>query len=392
MGLPLAGYRVLDFGQYIAGPVAAVILGDQGADVIKIETPTGDVMRGAGPARGGLGIPYLHWNRNKRSISIDLRHGEARDLIERMIATADVLIHNYRPGVPERLGLGEEQVRAINPRIVYVAISGWGHEGPLSRETAYDGLVQAMSGQGWSQSEGGAITPYLIRTPMIDKLTGMTTAQAASAALAARERTGEGQLVRLSMFDIAVEFGWTDIFGRDAFLGEDRPQTETTDRGDWIQPTADGMIVCQTVSDEEFRKVARLTGNDHWIDDERFNSMGTRTKNMRDYCRMLKHAFVDHPTAYWIEKMRAENIGCMPVLSPEQIVAHEQLAANRTLHEQDHPRAGRYHACQGAARFNDAEPRFAHAPDLGEHTDEILAELSLSGEDVAALRERGVVR
>ena len=222
---PLHGYRIIDLTSMISGPLATVLLADQGADVIKVENPKeGDHTRASSNTRGGLSASFLHNNRNKRSIALNLKHARGLEVVKQLIEGADAIVQNFRPGVAERIGVGEDAVREINPNIVYVSISGFGETGPYAFKPTYDPLVQALSGLATVQAGSDEERPRLVRTILPDKLTGMTAAQAITAALLARERTGEGQHVRLSMLDAVVGFLWGSDIGSQTFIGNELPQ------------------------------------------------------------------------------------------------------------------------------------------------------------------------
>jgi len=219
---PLDGYRVIDLTTMVSGPFATMMLGDQGADVVKVEPPRGgDHVRTGGDRVGGLATQFINTNRNKRSIAVDLKHPQGREVLLRLAAEADVFIQNFRPGVVERLGVDEPAVRAVNSRIVYVSINGFGETGPYSHKRVYDPIIQAASGLASVQGGGDDQRPRLIRTILPDKLTAVTAAQATTAALLARERTGEGQHVRLAMLDAVVAFLWASDMGGQTLV--DRP-------------------------------------------------------------------------------------------------------------------------------------------------------------------------
>ena len=223
---PLHGYRIVDLTSMISGPLATMILADQGADVIKVENPDGgDHTRAANNRRDGFSASFLNNNRNKRSLALDLKDPAAKQALLRLAATADVFVQNFRPGVADRMGLGEEAVRAVKPDIVYVSISGFGEMGPYADKPTYDPLVQAMSGLATIQAGSDNERPRLVRTIIPDKMTAITASQAITAALLARERTGQGQHIRLSMLEAVIAFLWASDMGSQTFVGgvERRP-------------------------------------------------------------------------------------------------------------------------------------------------------------------------
>ena len=217
---PLHGYRIVDLTSNVSGPLATMILGDQGADVIKVEAPDGDHTRAGANRRGGFSANFLNNNRNKRSVVLNLKHKAALDALKRLVATADVFVQNFRPGVAERIGVGEDAIRAVKPDIVYVSISGFGEKGPYAQKPVYDPLIQGFSGLATVQAGSDEARPRMLRTILPDKLTAITASQAITAALLARERTGKGQHVRLSMLEAVLAFLWPSDMAGQTFVGE----------------------------------------------------------------------------------------------------------------------------------------------------------------------------
>ncbi|MEM7670798.1 MAG: CoA transferase, partial [Pseudomonadota bacterium] len=217
---PLDGIRIIDFTAMISGPLGSMILADQGAEVIKIENPNGgDHARGVATRRGGFSASFLNNNRNKRSVALDLRSDEGKSAALRLIEGADIVMQNFRPGVVERLGLDYSAAKVVKPDIIYASITGFGHEGPYSAKPVFDPLIQSLSGLTTVQATSDLERPRLIRTILPDKLTGFTVAQAISAALVHKLRTGEGQQIRLSMLDTVVAFLWSSDMGGYTFIG-----------------------------------------------------------------------------------------------------------------------------------------------------------------------------
>ena len=240
---PLDGYRVVDLTSNVAGPLATMILGDQGADVIKVEAPDGgDATRAGGNRRAGFTASFLNNNRNKRSIVLDLKTPAGLRALIRLVAGTDVFVQNFRPGVAERLGVGEEAVRAVSPKIVYVSISGFGEKGPYAEKPAYDPVIQGFTGLATVQAGSDEARPRLLRTILPDKLTAITASQAITAALLARERTGEGQHVRLSMLEAIMAFLWASDMGGQTFVGDEPARQEAATAFDLIYETADGYM------------------------------------------------------------------------------------------------------------------------------------------------------
>lgn len=268
---PLDSIRVLDLTSMISGPLATMMLGDQGADVVKVEAPGGgDHTRAGANRRGGVSASFLHNNRSKRSAVIDLKTEAGRAALLRLAATADVFVQNFRPGVAERIGVGEEAVRAVAPTIVYMSISGFGEDGPYRDKPVYDPLVQGVSGLASVQAGSDDERPRLVRTILPDKLTGIVAAQAVTAALFARSRTGKGQHIRLSMLDAVVAFLWASDKGSQTFVGDSLPQQEAASFVDLIYDTADTPISVAVQSDREWHALARAVDRPGWLDDTRF--------------------------------------------------------------------------------------------------------------------------
>ena len=385
---PLHGYRVVDLTSNVAGPLATMILGDQGADIIKVEAPDGgDATRAGGNRRAGFTASFLNNNRNKRSIVLDLKSAGGREALLRLAAGADVFVQNFRPGVAERLGVGEEPVRAVSPKIVYVSISGFGEKGPYAEKPAYDPVIQGFSGLATVQAGSDEIRPRLLRTILPDKLTAITASQAITAALLARERTGEGQHVRLSMLEAVLAFLWASDMSGQTFVGDEPARQEAASAIDLIYETADGYITAAALTDRQWNGLAHALERPEWLEDERFKTPALRQKNIDARLQLTQEALITRPTAEWLDRLTRVGVPCAPVLTRNQVIRHPQVQEMGIVVETKHPAAGRLRQSRPAARFSRTPPGIRHgAPELGEHTEDILAELGYSAAEIAALR------
>ena len=393
MAGPLNGYRIVELTTMLTGPWATSMLGDQGADVIKVEVPgRGDHTRSLGHRRGGFSVNFLNINRSKRSITLDLKQPRGRAILERLAASADVFVQNFRPGVVERLGISEPEIRAVSPEVVYVSISGFGERGPLARRPAYDPVVQALSGLTTIQAGSDAERPRLIRTILPDKLTAMAASQAISAALLARERSGGGQHVRLSMLDVVLQFLWASDMGGLTYADQPPAEQAAASFIDLIYETRDGHMTVSTMSDKEWAGLSRAFGKPELRDDPRFRSPQLRDRNVDERLALVQETLRTRTTREWLEIFEKEDVPSAPALTRRQVIEHPQVLASETLAEYEHPQAGRLRQTRSAARF-EGTPTDIHrgAPGLGEHNDEILGELGYSEAEIRALRASGAL-
>ena len=389
---PLAGIRVVDLSSMLSGPWATMILADQGADVIKVESPQGDHTRTLSNRHKGFSAQFLNLNRNKRSVTIDLKTGEGVDLLKRLCATADVFVQNFRPGVVERLGIGEDAIRAVAPQIVYVSISGFGENGPYAKKPTYDPIIQALSGLTSVQGGSDAARPRLIRTVLPDKLTAVTAAQAISAALVARFKSGVGQHVRLSMLDAVLAFLWASDMSLQTFVGQEVTGRTAASFIDLIYETSNGFMTVAVMGNKEWTALTRALERPEWLDDPRFKTPALRDQNIDDRLQMTQDVLKSRTTEEWLARLEAEGVPCAPVLTRDEVIRHPQVLASNILQETEHPVVGRLRQTRPAARFAKTSPEYRRgAPLLGEHTGEILGELGLSGQDIDALQKRGVI-
>ena len=392
MSGPLEGTRVIDVTSMISGPVATMLLGDQGADVIKVEPPPkGDFVRSAGAKRRGFPAIYLTTNRNKRSIVLNLKSGAGRELLKRLVASADVFVQNFRPGTVERMGIGEEDLRRVKPDLIYVSISGFGEKGPYADQRVYDPVIQALSGLATIQSGKSGARPRMVRTIVPDKLTAVTAAQAITAALVAKQRNGVGQHIRLAMLDAMVSFLWPEGMARHTLLREGAGRARPTEARDLVFETIDGYITVAVNSDSEWQGLTRALERPEWLDDPRFQSGAGRFTNAAERLELTAEVIATRSTADWLERLRAEQVPCAPILTQEELLLDPQIAANELIVESEHPHAGPMRQARPAARFDvtPAEIRLP-APDLGEHTHEILTEIGLSPAEIDVACRTGI--
>ena len=390
---PLTGYRILDLTSMISGPLCTQILGDQGAEVIKVERPgDGDHVRAGGNRQGGLAAAFLNNNRNKRSLALDLKQPQGREVLKRLAASCDVLVQNFRPGVVDRLGIGEADIRAVAPAIIYVSISGFGETGPYAQKPTYDPIVQALSGLASVQGGSDRRRPRLVRTILPDKLTAVTASQAITAALLARERSGQGQHVRLSMLDAVVSFLWASDMGGQTFVDETVSEQQAASFIDLIYETQDGYMSVSVMSDREWQAFCQAAERPEWLEDPRFKTPALRDRNIDDRLALIQERLATRSTAEWLAILEGAGVPCAPVLTRNALLAHPQFQASEIVVERDHPHAGRLRQALAAARFERTPTGIRHgAPKLGEHTQEILAELGLTTEEIDALRRDKVV-
>jgi crotonobetainyl-CoA:carnitine CoA-transferase CaiB-like acyl-CoA transferase len=388
---PLEGVRILDLTSMISGPIATMMLADQGADVIKVEPLDGDLVRNLGANRGGVTATFLSANRSKRSLAIDLKAADGLALLRRLIPSCDVFVQNFRPGAIERMGLGETEVRRLRADVVYVSISGFGETGPYAHKRVYDPVIQALSGLAAIQADASG-RPKMVRTIIPDKTTAVTAAQAITAALFARERSGRGQHVRLAMLDVMVAYLWAEGMTGLTFVGGEVRASRAQIAQDLVFETLDGWLTAGAVSDAEWRGMCRALEHPEWLDDPRFATPTSRIVHVQARLALTADALRGRTTAEWLERLDRESVPCAPILTREEVLTHPQIVENQILQELDDPAGGRIRQPRPAARFAETPARIRRpAPRLGEHSREILGEVGVSDSEFARLAEAGVV-
>lgn len=391
MNAPLDGYRILDLTAVVSGPLAGMVLADQGAEVIKVEPPAGDYTRATANRRGGESASFVNNNRGKRSVVLDLKRPGGREVALRLAARCDVLMQNFRPGVIERMGLGEAAVRAVAPEIVYCSVSGFGEAGPYAARPVYDPLVQALSGLASVQGGSDEARPRLVRTILPDKLTGYLAAQAVTAALLARERGGGGRHVRVSMLAAVVDFLWHSDMGSQTFVGDELAQAEAASFIDLIYATADRYISVAVQTDAQWRAFCGAVERPEWLDDPRFATAARRQEHVDERLALTQEVLRARGASEWLGRLQAAGVPCAPVLTRTEMIRHPQVQANALVLDQDHPSAGRLRQARPAATFDGTAPVGGPAPRLGEHGRAVLAEAGYSEAEIERLVAEGVL-
>lgn len=392
MAGPLDTVRVLDLTTMVAGPVATRMLADQGADVIKIESPSGDLMRHFNPIRNGMSASFVSCNRNKRSLAVDLKAAAGLAIVQKLIATADVLVHNFRPGAAERVGLGEDAVREIRRDLVYVSISGFGDTGPYANQRAYDPVIQALSGLAEIQTDRDTGRPRMVRTIIADKTTALTAAQAITAALFARARSGQGQHVRIAMLDAMVSYLWPEAMPSLTFVGEEYDPSAGDIGPDLVFATQDRYITAAALSDDEWAGMCRALHRQDLIDDPRFDTAGARSRNAVERRGIMAAELEKWRADEILPRLLANDVPAAPVLSRFELLQDGQVHANHILEEHESPVFGWVRQPRPAAQFDRTPANVrALAPLLGADNVAILSELGYSEDAITRLERDRVV-
>jgi crotonobetainyl-CoA:carnitine CoA-transferase CaiB-like acyl-CoA transferase len=395
MAGPLAGVTVVDMTTVVMGPYATQILGDLGAEVIKVEAPGGDNVRHVGPMRNrGMGHMFLHLNRNKKSIVLDLKQPAGRDALLRIAAKADVLIYNVRPQAMHRLRLGYADVAAANPRILYVGAYGYGQQGPYAARPAYDDLIQGMTGLPWLAQQAGSGDPRYIPATLADRIVGLHAAYAVTTALYERERSGLGQAVEVPMFECMSQMVLGDHFGGRSF----EPPLGTSGYARVLAPerrpfkTRDGHVCVLMYNDKQWEAFFRLIGReDLFRDDPRFNSHESRSARIAEANAFVAGEMRKRTTAEWLQALAAADIPCAPMNSIDDVIDDTHLNGSGFIRGEDHPSEGRLRTTAAATQWSRTAPApQCGAPRLGEHGGELLRAAGYSDEEIRALTAAGV--
>ncbi|ALM81683.1 CaiB/BaiF CoA-transferase family protein [Bordetella sp. N] len=388
-GGPLAGVRVLDLSAYIAGPYGCTLLADQGAEVIKIEPPAGDNLRKYPSTLTTESRAFLGVNRSKQGLALDLKQEAAREVLRDLVRQADVLVHNFRPSVPDRLGIGYEQLRAINPRLVYCAVTGYGETGPLKEKAGYDQVLQSLTGMCTLQgkSEG---PPEILYGSIVDYYAAAMVSSSVAAALYERERSGEGQYVGVSLLRSAMALQsarliWAD--GEPREVGRDMRSGGITG----LHPTRDGYLYISANTPHFWKALCEKTGLQALAANERYDSVRKRAEHKDEIVPRLHEALAARSALEW-EEIFGEEVPCAAARSVEDMFDFEQVRSEDLIAEFKHPVVGNYRGLQKPIRYGRTPCATPYAaPTFGQHTDLVLARAGLSADTIAALRKQGAV-
>ncbi|HEY2335885.1 MAG TPA: CoA transferase [Burkholderiales bacterium] len=391
MSGPLTGIRVLDLTTVVMGPFATQILGDFGADVIKVEPLEGDVMRHAWPARHpGMGSIYLNTNRNKRSVALDLKNAAALEGCLAIAKTADVLVYNIRPQAMGRLKLSYEEVKKVSPRIIYVGCFGFSQRGPYAAKAAYDDMIQGAAGIPWLLKKQGAAEPRYAPMIVADRSVGQQVASAVSAALYYREKTGKGQRVDVPMFEHLLQMILGDHLGGYTF----EPQHGDPGYHRILAPdrrpyqTKDGYVCALIYNDKQWKAFLDIVGRPEMMKDPKYATQEARSRSYGTAYAFVAEEMEKRPTAEWIAALETGDIPVQRMNSLDDIVADPHLAAIGYLRSVEHPSEGRIKALGVPSEWSESSPEYRrHAPRLGEHTREVLKEVGFSDGQIDGLIE-----
>jgi crotonobetainyl-CoA:carnitine CoA-transferase CaiB-like acyl-CoA transferase len=391
---PLDGLKVVDMTSVLMGPFASQMLADMGADVIKVEAPAGDMVRQIGPARhAGMGPVFLNANRNKRSVVLDLKHPEGLAALKRLLVDADVLMYNVRPQAMARLGLSYAEVEAINPRIVYAGLFGFGQDGPYAARPAYDDLIQGGTTMShWIAHASGSIPRY-VPTAIADRTVGLTGVGAILATLYARERTGRGDRVDIPMFETMVAFVLGDHLGGMTY----QPPLDGGGYARQLSPerrpyqTKDGHVCALVYTDKHWQGFLRAIGRESLMqEDVRFSTYVQRTLNTDHVYAYLSSVFLEKTTAEWLALLERADVPSLPMHTLETVLQDPHLVATGFFATLEHPTEGTVRSMRMPATWQRNNPGIRRlAPALGEHTREVLGQMGYSDSQIDAMLAAG---
>ena len=389
---PLTGLKVLDLTGMVSGPVAAMMLADQGAEVIKVEPLTGELVRHMAAPHNGVNPVFFSCNRGKKSIALDLKTEEGKKILLRLASEADVFMQNFRPGAIDRMGFGEEVIRKLNPKIIYVSISGFGNRGPYANSRVYDPVIQALSGATDIQADRDTGRPKMFRIIIADKVTALTAAQAVAAALYAREKHGTAQHIELSMLDCMISFFWPEGMAGIVFAENEIDVRKLQGSQDLIYKAKDKYITAGAVSDAEWQGMCKALNREDLVDDERFASPAGRVANAQIRKEITGEEIAKWKSSEILERLQAEGVPSAPLLDRMELLDNEQILANESIQRINIDGFGEVRQARPAARFSKTPTKLSRpAPKLGEHTHEVLSDIGINDTERKNLLNKKII-
>ena len=389
---PLEGVKIIDLTSMISGPMGAMILADQGAEVIKVEPLGGEQLRHMAAPYNGVNAPFYSCNRGKKSLAIDLKSAEGKEVLIKLIKESDVFMQNFRPGTTDRMGFGYDELKKINPNLIYLSISGFGNKGPYAQSRVYDPVIQALSGATDIQADRNSGEPKMFRIVIADKVTSLTAAQAVSSALYAREKNSEGQHIKLSMLDSVVAFFWPEGMTGLVFKDNEFDVRKLQGSQDLIYKAKDRYITAGAVSDAEWKGMCNALNMEDLIEDERFATSAAGVINSEERKKITGEEIKKWDSEEILDRFQTEGVPSAPLLDRMELMDHEQIIANQTILRDKYDGFGEVRQARPAALFEGTPSKIKRpAPKLGEHSKEILDHLGISEETQNRMIEEGKV-
>ena len=390
---PLQDIQIVDLSTVYSGPLAATMLADQGAQVIKVESLEGDTSRMIGPAKGDLSATYIAANRGKRSLAMDLKQSAAKAILLQLITKADVLINNFRPGVMDRLGLSDAVLVQTNPRLIRLSITGFGSQGEAAQEKVYDAVIQAVAGVAATQRNPINGQPTVLATALCDKLTALNASQAVVAALYAREKDGQGRRIEISMLDATLAFQWPDAMYNHTFMEQAPPLFPEFGVNQKPWATQDGLVATMSPQQAEFRGQCQALDRPDIADDPRFASLPLRNHNGKELRQLMEPLMASFTTDELLERFHRFNVPIGRINERAEVLLDPHVVQSQSLVEIEHGDIGRVRQAQHAALYDGQRlPLPKPAAHLGEHSSDILSELGFSAHEIQALLEQKIIK